>query len=125
MVIISSFKDYYDRALGITGIDKKVIFYRKNLRETEFPKSKINFTLTPNYGVDNYRYLVISICGKRYFIINNYKSLDLKWSDFHLVTKKDLYKDEVYDKIFSSIDMRDWWKVTRFKKNKKLYMMKV
>ena len=115
MLIISNFKDYYDRILDKTGIDKKVIFYRKNLRETEF-KQKLNFDVEPDYRRHTgprCAYRALSICGKRYFIKTNDDypgsfTYFPRWSDFHLITKKDLEDDESFVTIAGFVD-DGWW----------------
>lgn len=84
MLILSKFQDYYDSAIGYGGIDKSIIYKRKE-KLIEYPKSKFikiynkYFKFFDNLNIDlvdepyarnnfNYSYsgVILIICGKIY-----------------------------------------------------------
>lgn len=100
MLLLSNFQDYYDHMIGVTGVDSKVIFHRKKIKETEFKEKNMGFNLRSSYLLTDFAYYVLSICGKHYFIkTNKSKNFILKWSDFHLITKEDLADEKVFHDI--------------------------
>ena len=65
MIIISSFKDYYDYLTHLYGVDEKIIFNRKKKLKTFFLSKKRLF-LPFNQYQTFFHYLIV--CGKCYFI---------------------------------------------------------
>ena len=105
MLLLSNFQDYYDYMIGITGVDPKIVFIRKKLKETKL-KETLDFNLSHSYRNTKNTYYVLSICGKRYFIKSKKDTYDFKWSDFHLITKKDLADDNIFIDIRQFIDQK-------------------
>src|SRR5436305_657108 len=68
MLIVSKFKDFYDSAMGIDGIDKTLIFKRETTVIKEFKKD----FLLPKYNDQQtkqtiiYTPFIIGFCGKLY-----------------------------------------------------------
>jgi len=119
MLLLSNFRDYYDYMIGVTGVDEKVIFHRKKLIKTEFPiKIKLNLNSRSNITEDC-DYFILSICGKFYLIKSNKPRFSLtKWSDFHLITKKDLLNNKVLVEIESIASIRQYYKQKKSKEER-------
>jgi len=118
MLLLSNFQDYYDYLIGITGVDPKIIFHRKKLKEIKFNEN-LNFNLSHYDRKSKDTYYVLSICGKRYFIKSKKEHWDFKWSDFHLITKKDLADDNIFTDVRHFIEPRYFFhKSIKLKKDK-------
>lgn len=83
MLIISDFHDYYDSAIGFGGIDKSVVYNRKQIIASESSDvvlkylnvgSSKHFNIIPikirdNKNVEFYKIYIIGFCGKLYMCI--------------------------------------------------------
>jgi hypothetical protein len=85
MYIISRFKDYYDSAQGISGIDKNIVYKRetveipiKQLSPIVMPLTKLELSvpLKKNDIYHNYNHFIIGFCGKFYVGFKLYKKKD-------------------------------------------------
>lgn len=103
MILISKFKDYYDFMVGITGIDKKVIFQRGEIKFDG--ELKIDFVFPhgyyyPSTGRIEPTYHILSICGKRYTLIESKdKQVKSEWKNFRLVSIDDLKNKDIFNQL--------------------------
>lgn len=69
MLIVCKFKDFYDTAMGIDGIDKTLIYKRETVEIKEFKQDLLlpSYTDEQTKQVIVYIPFVIGFCGKIYF----------------------------------------------------------
>lgn len=68
MLIVSKFKDFYDTAMGVDGIDKTLIYKRETTEIKEFKQDFILPSYTDNQTKQTiiYKPFIIGFCGKLY-----------------------------------------------------------
>lgn len=91
MYIISKVHDYYDTAIGVSGVDKSVIYERHNRELTNSYHSCFGIFYSrsmsgwANYPQTNYTPFIVGFCGKTY--VGYEKFVDYGFREYEYGTK--------------------------------------